>query len=199
MKSCFMNKSLSFLKKYNNYTDEEIEKLQYGLEGIYLTLTKLVILLLSLILNIFKEVIILLFLFNIIRYFGFGVHASKSSDCLITSIILFIVLPFVFLNFNIPRNVELIMALLSICSFIIFAPADTFKRPFYNKKKRFIRKVLTIIVGIIYFILSYFIKNEIFSTLLLLSIVIQGIVVNPLSYMILKQPYNNYKNAEKIS
>ena len=80
MKSFFMNKSLAFLCKYNTYSDEDIEKLSYGLEGIYLTITKLIIIFaLALLLNIFKEIIFLLIIFNIIRYFGFGIHAKKSS------------------------------------------------------------------------------------------------------------------------
>ena len=43
MKNLFLNNSISFLKKYNDYSEEEIEKLMYGLEGLYLTITKLVI------------------------------------------------------------------------------------------------------------------------------------------------------------
>ena len=42
MKSFFMDKSLAFLCKYNTYSDEDIEKLSYGLEGIYLTITVVV-------------------------------------------------------------------------------------------------------------------------------------------------------------
>ena len=61
MKSFFMDKSLAFLCKYNTYSDEDIEKLSYGLEGIYLTITKLIIIFaLALLLNIFKEIIFLL-------------------------------------------------------------------------------------------------------------------------------------------
>ena len=194
MKVYFINKSLSFLCRYKNYTKEEKDKLLYGLEGIYLTITKLIIIILiSLILNIFKEVIILLFLFNIIRYFGFGIHAGKSSDCLITSICLFILLPYVSLKLNITKNILYILSSISLVSFIPWAPADTIKRPFNNKKKKLIRKILTILVGSFYFILSFIIKNNVFSRLLLLAIIIQGIVINPLSYKILRQPYHNGK------
>lgn len=194
MKSFFMNKSLAFLCKYNTYSDEDIEKLSYGLEGIYLTITKLIIIFaLALLLNIFKEIIFLLIIFNIIRYFGFGIHAKKSSECLITSLILFIILPFAFLTFNISKKILFIISTISILSFFLFAPADTIKRPLKNKKKRTIRKILTIIVGIIYLLCGSIINNYTISTLFFLAIIIQSIVINPITYKLMRQPYNNYK------
>lgn len=192
MKNLFLNKSLSFLCKYKKYDKKDIERLKYGLEGIYLTITKLVIIiLLSIILGIFKEIIILLFLFNIIRYFGFGVHAGKSIDCLITSIFLFILLPFIFLKLNVDKNILYLLSIISLISFIPWAPADTIKRPFKNRTKKLIRKILTLSVGIIYFFISIVTSNIIFSKLLLLAILVQGIVINPLIYIILRQPYHN--------
>lgn len=196
MKQAVLDKSLNFIVKYKDYKEEDLEKLRYGLEGIYLTITKLVIIIsLSIILGILKEVIILLFLFNFIRYFGFGIHAKKSSECLITSIILFIILPLFFLKMNMSKNILFLLSVISLISFFPFAPADTIKRPFKNKRKKIIRKIMTIVVGVIYLILSFITKVDFFRILLQLSIIIQGIVINPLTYMILKQPYNNYKNV----
>ena len=56
MKEVFLNKSLNFILKNNNsYTEDEIEKIKYGLEGLYLTITKLIIILiLAWILNTFR-------------------------------------------------------------------------------------------------------------------------------------------------
>lgn len=197
MKQAVLTKSLNFITKYKEYSKEDLEKLKYGLEGIYLTVTKLVlIVLLSVILGIFREVIILLLLFNIIRYFGFGVHARKSSECLITSIFFFIILPTLFLANIISKNILLLLSILSLISFFLFAPADTVKRPFKNKNKRIIRKIMTIIVGTIYLISSLLIEKEMISKLLQLSIIIQAIAINPLTYKILKQSYNNYKNVD---
>ncbi len=197
MKQAVLTKSLNFITKYKNYSEEDINKLKYGLEGIYLTITKMIIIvLLSIIFGIFREVIILLFLFNIIRYFGFGVHARKSSECLISSILLFIVFPFVFLKWSISKDILFYLSIISLITFIPFAPADTIKRVFKNKKKRYIRKILTILVGIIYLIISLMTKGKIMSKLLQLSIIIQAIVINPLTYKILKQSYNNYRNVD---
>ena len=196
MKTLFINKTMQFLSKYQDYSEDEKEKLSYGLEGIYLTYTKMIIILaLALILDIFIEVIGILFFFNIIRYFGFGVHAGKSSECLISSIFSFIVLPYILLNININNLAIIIISIICIIDLLIFAPADTVKRPFKNKKKRLIRKVLTLITAFIYVIFALIIKSDIISKLLIISLIIEAIMVNPITYKLLKQPFNNYKNV----
>lgn len=197
MKDLFINGTISFVTKYNKYTDEQIEKMKYGIEGIYLTVVKLiVIVLLVMILKMTKELLLLLLFFNIIRYFGFGIHAKKSSECLISSIILFVILPYLFIKTNINYYVLITLSIISLISFIPFAPADTPKRPFKNKKKKMVRKIITIAIGIIYLISSFLVKSMILKKVLLLSIIIQGIVINPLTYKILKQPYNSGKSAD---
>lgn len=196
MKTLFINKTMQFLSKYQDYSEDEKEKLSYGLEGIYLTYTKMIIILaLALILDMFIEVIGILFFFNIIRYFGFGVHAGKSSECLISSILSFIVLPYILLNININNLAIIIISIICIIDLLIFAPADTVKRPFKNKKKRLIRKILTLITAFIYVIFALIIESDIISKLLIISLIIEAIMVNPITYKLLKQPFNNYKNV----
>lgn len=195
MKTVVINKMVNFLSKYETYEGEDLEKLKYGLEGIYLTITKLVIILfLAIVLNIFKEVILTLLFFNIIRYFGFGIHAKKSWQCLISSTICFIVLPYIMLNINISKFSMLIISIVCLIDLLIFAPADTIKRPLKNKKKKLIRKIATVIVAIIYIILSLVIDNQELSTIFILSVIIESLMVNPLIYMLLNQSFNNYKH-----
>lgn len=194
MKNAVLTKSLNFISKYHVYSDEELERISYGLEGLYLTVTKLIVIIgLSLLLNIFKEVAGILILFNIIRYFGFGIHAKKSSECLISSLLCFIVLPYCLLNINLSKEIVLIVGIICTISFIIYAPADTVKRPLKNPKKRMIRKIMTTLIGIVYIILSLIISNSTISTLFIASVIIEAIMINPITYKILGQPYNNYK------
>ena len=81
MKERFLNNCISFVKSNNIEIQEE--ELRYGLEGIYLTFGKfLIIFPLAFLLGIFKEFILTLIFFNIIRYPAFGIHANKSSTCL---------------------------------------------------------------------------------------------------------------------
>ena len=194
MKNAVLTKSLKFISKYQVYSDEELERISYGLEGLYLTVTKLiVIIVLSLLLNMFKEVVGILILFNLIRYFGFGIHAKKSSECLISSLLCFIVIPYCLLNINLSREIIIIIAIICTTIFIIYAPADTVKRPLKNPKKRMIRKIVTTLIGIVYIILSLMISNSTISTLFIASVIIEAVMINPITYKILRQPYNNYK------
>ena len=194
MKNAVLTKSLKFISKYQVYSDEELERISYGLEGLYLTVTKLiVIIVLSLLLNMFREVVGILILFNFIRYFGFGIHAKKSSECLISSLLCFIVIPYCLLNINLSREIIIIIGIVCTTVFIIYAPADTVKRPLKNPKKRMIRKIMTTLIGIVYIILSLMISNSTISTLFIASVIIEAVMINPITYKILRQPYNNYK------
>lgn len=195
MKAIFMNKTISFLKKYCTYSDEEIEKLEYGLEGIYLTITKLIIIFITAaLLGIVKEFITLIFLFNIIRYTGFGFHANKSYECLLFSAFCFLIIPIFFINVNLTKFIYILICLFCIFNYLLFAPADTIKRPLINKKKRIIRKIITIIIGITYFLVGLLLFNHWISSILLSALVIEAIVVNPITYYFFRQPYNNFKN-----
>ncbi len=194
MKEKFLNSTTNFLKKYNNYSDKEEKLLRYGLEGLYLTITKIIIiLLLALILGILKEVVLVIIFFNIIRYFGFGFHAENSYQCLIFSTLCFVLIPLLFININLSIAWKLAISGICILDYILFAPADTVKRPLFNKKKRLIRKLLTIGVGIVYTLIIWFFNDSFVSNLILSALVIQSIVINPLTYKLFKQPYANYK------
>jgi len=196
MKKIFLNTCISFLKKYHEYTPKDIKKLEYGLEGLYLTLTKLIIILFcSLILGIFKEVVLVLLFFNIIRYTGFGFHAEKSSECLLCSLINFLLIPLFFLKVRLPMAYIIGICILCLISYLLFAPADTVKRPLPNKKKRMIRKVFTLIIGTLYITAIIIFNNPYITALLISSLIVESIMISPITYKIFRQPYNNYKSA----
>lgn len=195
MKASFINNTIAFLQKYNTYSKEDIEKLEYGLEGIYLTFTKLILLFfIATLLGFVKEFVILLLLFNVIRYTGFGFHAEKSYQCLIISAFCFLIIPLFFINIVLSKSIYIVICIFCTINYLLFAPADTIKRPLPNKKKRIIRKIITTIIGLVYSILSIVFYDHWISAILISTLLIQVIVINPLTYKILKQPYNNYKN-----
>ena len=195
MKNKVLDSILNFLKKQSDYSESDLMKIRYGLEGIYLTITKLlVIFIVALLLGIFKEVIICLLLFNLIRYFSFGFHAEKSYECLILSLLNFIAIPYLFLNFNRELVLDIIIGFVCLFILLIYAPADTVKRPLRDIKKRIFRKFSTLLIGIIYFVLLIMFNNNYLSDLLLSVLVVDAIIVNPITYLIFRQPYNNYKN-----
>ena len=198
MKEKYLNSTISFITKYKEYSNEEIENMRYSLEGLYLTFTKLIVIFsLAIILGIFKEVIILLILFNIIRFTGFGFHAKTSMECLITSTLLFVGIPYLVLYLEPNKITLLVIGIISLIILSIYAPADTIKRPLPNKKKRLYRKIGTIVIASIFITISFFIKNNTISYLLIIALFIESIMVSPLIYKIFGQPYKNYLNYKK--
>lgn len=194
MKQKFLTYSMkSILEYHQDFTEEEIEKLKYGLEGVYLTLTKTIILLaIAFLFGILKETLILVLLFNIIRYPAFGFHADSSKTCLIFSSILFLGIPYLFLNYELSKSLEILIISFTLLSFILYAPSDTVKRPLINPKKRLIRKISACILAILYIIGYYLIPNLVIARLLLASVVLETIMILPITYKIFKQPYRNY-------
>lgn len=193
MKNFVINKSVNYIKKYNNYSNDEIEIIKYGLEGIYLTITKvLIIIILSIILGIFKEVIIFLLLFNIIRSTAFGLHATKSYICLIASTLIFILIPYLCLYININMFIKSLISILCILYIYKYAPSDTVKRPIVNRKRRLTYKTISTLICIYYSFILLFIKNSFLSNALLFSMILECFMISPIVYKIFKLPYNNY-------
>lgn len=194
MKQLFLNYSMINIKRYYpDYNEQKLEEIRYGLEGIYLSLTKLVVIsILSIILNIFYEMLILLICFNILRATGFGLHAKKSIQCWISSTIMFIFLPFISKYFVISKTVHIIFSILLLLLILLYAPADTYKRPLIKRKKRIIYKIITTINTLILIIISFYTTSTI-TNLILFGILIEVILTNPITYKIFHLPYQNYK------
>lgn len=197
MKEVFLNHSMNFIiNNRKDLTEEEKEKLSYGLEGIYMNITKLtIIFLVALLLNIIKEFLITLILFNIIRFLGFGFHASKSIVCLICSAILIVGFPYLFTTFEISLTLKIILCCVSVIAFILYAPADTEKRPLTNKKKRIIRKVAASCLAGIYSIIVIVFDGYLISDLFLAALMIETVFILPIIYKIFGESYNNYKKV----
>lgn len=195
IKNFIINKSLNMISEiYPEYNENKIDEIKYGLEAIYLSLTKvIVILLVCLLLGIFKEAVIVLLFFNILRSTAFGIHASKSWMCWVSSSILFIGIPYLCMYCNMPTFIHYIMIFSSIICYLLYAPADTKKRPLVRKNRRIKFKILTLVISIIYLILfcntsNLFIKNVIACTMTL-----ESVLIHPLTYRIFHLPYKNYE------
>ncbi|HIT37385.1 MAG TPA: accessory gene regulator B family protein [Candidatus Onthousia faecipullorum] len=197
MKEAFLNHTMNFIaSNQKNLSEEDREKLSYGLEGLYMNVTKLaLIFLIAFLLGFLKEFIIALILFNLLRFPGFGFHASKSIVCLITSTILILGIPYLFTNIEVSLTIKIILCIVSIITFIICAPADTWKRPLTNKKKRLLRKVSACSLAIIYSVMVIIFDGNMISNLLLSALLTETILISPIMYLIFKEPYRNYKKV----
>ena len=198
IKSFVINNSMNLITGMNKYNNEQLEEIQYGLEGIYVTISKIIVILaISILLNLFKEAILFLLLFNFLRAFGFGLHASKSLYCWISSIISFLAIPYLCINYTFSPFFHIVACCISFISFILFAPADTIKRPLINAKKRKKYKIFAIILASIYIITIFIIKNILLKNMLTFALILETILILPITYKIFKLPYNNYKNYKE--
>lgn len=196
MRNAVINTSMKLVE--NNFPDYDkikLEELRYGLEGFYMLVTKLIVIFgAAVVLGIFKEALILLLLFNVLRLTAFGLHASKSWMCWVSSSLVFLLCPYLCIHLNIP--IYILVTIASICwiVFLLYAPADTKNRPLVNKKKRKIYKYITLFSGAIYIILLFFIKNTFLQNALVCAMIIQSVLIHPMVYKLFRLPYNNYKS-----
>ena len=195
MKKRFLKRMRALIsKQYPDYSNDKLDEIMYGIEGIYLTITKcIVIFTIAIILGIIKEMLLLLLTYNFIRLFAFGMHANKSWICLVFSSSIFILGTYLCKYVSINDYLLYLLYLIVLIIVIIYAPADTVKRPLIKKKKRNIFKLLSVLVVILYFILSLVIDNNLIKNCLIIGLIIECILINPLTYKIFNMPYNNYK------
>jgi len=184
----------SVKKKYPNYNKDNLEIIEYGLESLYLTISKVIVIItLSLILGIFKKVILILIFYNIIRFTSFGLHAKKSWHCLLISTTMFIGGVYLCEYTVLSLFSKCILSIICICLIARFAPADTEKRPLINRKKRLKYKVISIITSGIFSILIVVFDQHIISNYLLFGMIFATFMILPISYKIFNLPYDNYK------
>lgn len=195
MKKRFLNTIRNSIKnQYPHYSNDKLEEIMYGVEGIYLTITKtIIIFLFAFLLGIAKELFFLLLSFNFIRLFAFGMHADKSWICLIFSSSLFIGGAFICKYINLNNTMIYILYVIALAIIIIYSPADTVKRPLIKKNKRLRFKLLSIFVTIIYFIMSMVTTNNMIINYLIIGLLIECILILPITYKLFNMPYRNYK------
>lgn len=200
MKKIIINHWMNIIKNNKNYDDIKLAEIEYGLTTIYLTLSKIIVIsIIAVILGIFKEMIIFLLIYNILRMPSFGIHATKSWICLLLSTIAFIGLPMLCVNIHLNYTIKIFLGI--ICCILMGknSPADTKKRPIVNLKRRLIYKIISTCFAFIFLFLSIVIKNNFISNCLIINLILQNIVISPLTYKIFKQPYNNYKDFLKMN
>lgn len=194
MKEKITNKLLTFITNNKDCSEKQIKTIKYGLNGLYSLITKLtVVLIIVIILNSFLEFLYLLISYMLLRTFSFGLHSSKGWICWVWTIVLYVggSLLIKYIDFN--NYITLAIWIISFISFILWAPADTPKRPLIRAKQRKTQKIKTCIITILFLIIIIFVNVQIIKDSITLALLIQSIMVNPLAYYITKTPFNNYK------
>ena len=175
---------------YPDYDEDRLDEIRYGLEATYLSITKLVVILFaSFLLGIFKESIILLVLFNFLRLTGFGLHATKSWMCWVSSSITFLLVPFFCKSLVLPNYILVAISVVCLINFLLYAPADTVKRPLIHKKRRLLYKVGTVLIASLYIVLIFITKDTFLQNSLASAMLIEGALINPYIYKLFNLPY----------
>lgn len=179
---------------YPSYDSIRMDEIRYGLESIYLSITKIIVILfITLLLGIFKEAVILLLFFNGLRTTAFGIHASKSWMCWLSSSILFIGIPYLCIYLPISNIIQYFMIAFSMICFLLYAPSDTKKRPLVRKNRRIKFKVLTLVVASVYLFIFFNTRSVFIKNAIVWAMVLESVLIHPLTYKVFHLPYKNYE------
>ena len=177
---------LMFKIKTNNTAIDEIklEEIRYGLQAMYTLVTKTsVIFILALIFNIFTELLIFFFFYTFLRSVGYGAHANSNIHCWIFSTLLLLGIPMLFSYITLNINIKIILWVILFINFLIFAPAETRKKPMVNKKRKLKLKILILIISLIYLLLIIFFPY--ISNMILGAMLLESFLVNPIGYILM--------------
>ena len=198
MKQKFVNSSINFITKYQECDDLKLKRLKYGLEGIYSLVVKLtVVLIIAILTKTIEETALLILLYAGIRTFSYGIHAKSNIACWITTLIMYNGFPYIISTITVPKLIGYIILAVALISMILWAPADTPKRPLIRKKHRLKCKILSCLIVLIYTIIFSFNNISIINNAMLFALIIQMLIINPLTYKITNTQFNNYKYYKK--
>ena len=197
MRKYVVSKLLNFIKQYQSFDGEKEEILIYGLENLYITITKTVgILTIAYLFGIFKESLLFTIIYNLIRTPSFGLHAKESWMCWISSSIIFIGIPYIAKCVTINVIIRFIIGIITVLYINRYAPADTYKRPIVNPKLRRKYKIISTITAIAMVTTSLIINNAFLQNSFIFALIVQSFVISPQVYKLFKLPYDNYKNYQ---
>lgn len=177
-----------------HFSDKEIIKIEIGLTILLENITKAAIILLCAAwFDIFKITLIIVTTYAILRYFTFGVHALKSLNCTIVSLLQDVFIPLMIRGLYIDYKIMVVAALIFCILIKKFAPADTEKHPLYNTKTRLeLNRKATIVAGLI-FAFTVINVNHNAAQWILLSELYVVVGISPITYKLLKRRYKNYE------
>ena len=195
MKEFVVNNSLAIIKKsHPEFSSEKMEILEYGLTGFYIFISKtIIIFLVAYFLGILKELIIFMLIYNAIRSFSFGMHASSSMVCLIASSITFITSTYICKLIILPIWFKVLFGIITILYIFKYSPADTEKRPIVNPKRTMVYKIISSIIAIIMVVCSLIVKDSFIANSFTFALIIQCVMISPITYKLTNQQYDNYK------
>ncbi|WP_310829842.1 accessory gene regulator B family protein [Paenibacillus pedocola] len=173
-------------------------KMKLGFEMLLINLSKLVLVYGAAILfHLLWQTLIMHGAYFAIRKTAFGLHASSSMICSISSTAMFIGIPYLceqYIRFN---NIQVgIIGLLATLLLYRYAPADTDKFPLLGKERREKLRKTTTKSSLLIVLTALLIPSPTIKALLLMGILLQVLMILPITYKLLKRSYKNYENYD---
>lgn len=176
-------------------SEDDLEIAKYGLNLFLMELYKLPIFLgLAYFLGMFKYSILSYLLFGFIRSNAHGIHMKNGKLCLFYSCIAFFSVIYISRIFLLNISIRILLSILILYILYKYAPADTEQRPLLNSLTRKKKKNSSILVGIIYIVISLICTNQILSNIFLFVLLLECIAIHPITYKIFNRRYRNYED-----
>ena len=189
-----MNASYQFITKYEECDELKTKKIKYGLELLYNVITKLIVMLiLSILIGLFKEYILFTIVFAITKRYTYGIHAKKSITCWFITLPIYLGGSYFIHNAVLPSYVIYLIWLFSFISFALWAPADTPAKPLIHQEIREKQKLLACATCFIYLAIILIFQYNSINNAIVYSLIVQSICINPVTYLLTKTTYANYK------
>ncbi|EFS01644.1 putative accessory gene regulator protein, partial [Listeria seeligeri FSL N1-067] len=131
-----------------------------------------------------------------LRRYSFGLHATKTLNCTLISLTMFVLTPWIFQNVLSNNWIVLGTFAFILLNMFLFAPADTENLPLIGEghRKKLKRKAMIgtlILTGI-----TLLIPFAEMKTLIMIGSLFQVVSINPLTYKLLRRRYRNYEKYE---
>lgn len=177
-----IDKFARFLQQHNDLDHIAYLKIRLGLQIVVNNIAKITVVYgIALLLNIFLYTLITHIAFFLLRSFAHGAHAKSSLLCYIESIVLFLVLPWIFSKIDIPSIILYSLAFICFCIVCKYAPAATRKQPI-PKRLRKGKHIKAIITAAAIIIISLFLEMP-YPQLLILGLALEAISLLPIFFI----------------
>lgn len=188
------------MEKDATIDEEKSEIIYYGLQNLVGELPKgFFILLVAWLCGVFKLVLMGTVVFLVYRAFAGGVHLKTHLSCFLVSTFL-VVGGTIFAKEFLYENTFLVYTILGIFNFALaalYAPADTENRPIMKESQRNRQKIESVImVGLIYLISTFIIKNHVISNIFMYMITVESLMITPFAYKIFKNKSGEERRNE---
>lgn len=188
-------------KKMPEIDDEKAEVIMFGIQLIIGEIPKFFILfILSFLLGIGWYTVIAFVAMMPYRAVSGGFHLKSHLGCIIGTSLLYYgnvyLSKFIVLN-EIQKYILIGFAFIfGLIMVKLYAPADTENIPIISKRERKTKKILSYIALTLTLIISFFIKDNVISNILIIGTIIQSITISRLAYKLTNNKYGHetYQN-----